>query len=223
MVSGFLSGILTDKIGSRNMGMIGPLVCIIGVACLLVMDQNTSKSYVGGILFFTGLGYGIFQAPTGATNILSVPRDQRGVAVAVSNVGLAFSMMIGIVLTFSFVLNSMTATQLFGLFIYGASSTPNFPLRKMLDALETDYYIVLAACGIAIISSFFLPTDLKYILVQLHAPPTTNKAEIKDSNRDIEYVIVKSASTVEINDTNEVSTSNEHDIVKIIESSEEIV
>eukprot|EP01035_Chromulina_nebulosa_P019795 gene19795-25737_t len=83
MASGFAAGALTDKIGARNMATTGPLITLAGVSCLSVMDQNTSNAYVGGILFLTGLGIGLFNSPNAATNMLSVSKEHRGVAAAV--------------------------------------------------------------------------------------------------------------------------------------------
>ncbi len=47
---------------------------------------------------------------------------------------MTFSMMIGMVLTFSLVLNSMSPEQLFALFIYGGSAT-GIRVKPCLQAL----------------------------------------------------------------------------------------
>ena len=73
-------------------------------------------------------------------------------------------MMLGIVLTFSFVLHSLTSDELFSLFIYGASSDTNFPMKSVLQALSYDYYIILACCILASISALCLPHNITEIL-----------------------------------------------------------
>jgi MFS family permease len=178
MVAGFCAGALTDKIGSRNMAFVGPLVAMSGVACLSVMNQNTTTAYVGGILFLSGFGIGLFQSPNSAANMLSVDTHMRGVAAAVNMLTMSFMMMLGIVLTFYFVLHSMTATQLFDLFIYGgAASNSSFPMQAVLNALSKDYYIVIACCISASACAFCLPTNMNDILKQLHAPNTQHSVD----------------------------------------------
>lgn len=146
--AGFSSGALTDKIGVRNMVVAGPLVTIAGMACLSVMDPNTSAAYLGGILFLTGCGLGLFNSPNATANMLSVLPSRRGVASAMGMLTMTFSMMVGIVLTFSLVLHSMSSAQLFNLFIYGGKAE-GLPVQALLNALALDYYIVMGACGIA--------------------------------------------------------------------------
>ena len=87
-----------------------------------------------------------------------------GVAAAVGMLTMSFSMMLGIVLTFSFVLHSLTSDELFSLFIYGGSSDTNFPMNSVLQALSYDYYIILACCILASISAMCLPSNITEIL-----------------------------------------------------------
>ena len=87
-----------------------------------------------------------------------------GVAAAVGMLTMSFSMMLGIVLTFSFVLHSLTSAELFSLFIYGAGSDTNFPMNSVLQALSFDYYIILACCILASLSAVFLPRNITEIL-----------------------------------------------------------
>jgi MFS family permease len=179
MAAGFSAGILADRIGSRNMAVIGPLITLAGVACLSVMDEHTTVAYVGGILFLTGLGIGLFQSPNSAANMLSVKPQQRGVAAAVSMLSMSICMMLGIILTFSFVLHSMTSQQLFDLFIYGGGGTgsSNFPIRKCLNAIARDYYIVMACCIAASCFDFFLPTNISEVLAKNRADEQRDKME----------------------------------------------
>lgn len=106
MFAGLLSGGLSDKVGVRNLATFGPLVTMAAVAGMSSFDQYTSAANIGGVLFVSGLGVGLFQSPNMMCNMLSVLPEYRGVAAAVSMLTMTFSMMAGIVLTFSFVLNS---------------------------------------------------------------------------------------------------------------------
>lgn len=166
MVAGFTAGALTDKLGVRNMIVAGPLIVLAGCALLSVMDGDTSPAYVVCILFMTGMGVGLFQSPNSTVNMLSVTPDMRGVAAAIGMLTMTFCMMIGIVLTFSFVLHAMTAEELFALFIYGGKNS-GVSMQGCLNALALDYYIVIACCAAASFLALFHPGDLnKYLRIQ---------------------------------------------------------
>jgi len=161
MTSGFTSGALADKVGVKTLITIGPLVTLAAAALLANMDQNTSKAAVGGLIFFAGFGVGLVNSPNSMANMLSVVPERRGVAAAIGMLTMTFCMMVGIVLTFSFVLHSMSSKQLFDLFIYGGSSLEESIVRKCLDALAMDYYSVIIACGLASFTAMFIPNDFQ--------------------------------------------------------------
>ena len=162
MVAGFSAGALADRLGIRNMAVLGPLVNLAGAALLCVMNQHTSQAYVSGSLLLAGLGVGTFQSPNSTANMLSVPAARRGVAAAIGMLTMTFCMMTGIVLTFSFVLHSMTSAELFNLFIYGGqgAAAAGLPVQACLDALALDYYLIMAADVAASVAAAFLPGDL---------------------------------------------------------------
>ena len=181
MVAGFSAGALADRVGIRNMVVVGPLITLAGVACLSVMSQRTAQSYVSGVLFLAGFGVGTFQSPNSTANMLSVPAARRGVAAAIGMLTMTFCMMVGIVLTFSFVLHSMTAKQLFDLFIYGGQAgAAGLPVQACLDALALDYYLVIAACAAASLAGAFLAGDLHVTLRHGAAPPGRPEAPAAD-------------------------------------------
>eukprot|EP01040_Poterioochromonas_malhamensis_P005945 gene5945-6392_t len=196
MAAGFSSGVLADKLGMRNMIMCGPLITLAACAGLSTMDQNTNHATIEGLLFLAGFGIGIFQSPNATGNMLSVDASKRGVAAAVSMMTMTFCMMVGIVLTFSFVLNSMSAAQLYGLFIYGGGSG-DFPVRKCLDALASDYYIVIAFCACASFCGFSLPSDMNQILKARHSPAPVGSSSKALIEEDEEVEIEKIESVKE--------------------------
>ena len=49
MFLGFAAGALADKLGIKAMVVIGPVISIIGLACLAVMNQSTPTAYIGEI------------------------------------------------------------------------------------------------------------------------------------------------------------------------------
>ena len=190
MVGGFVSGGLADRFGVRPMIITGPLITLIGVACLSVMDQHTSDAYVGGVHFLAGLGLGVFQSPNIMATMLSIPADRRGVAAAIGILTMTFCMMVGMVLTFSLVLHSITSEQLFAIFVNGGgisttsasgaadtaavAAAADSALHGVLGALATDFYVIMTACGISALVGASLPADLLERLKHSPAAETTD-------------------------------------------------
>ena len=161
MVFSIVSGALGDRIGMRNLAVAGPLVAVAGTAGLSQFDRTTTDAMIWGTLFVAGAGFGVFGSPNGAAQMLSVPPTQRGVAASVSMVTLMFTSMLGIVLTFMFVLHSMSQGQLFVLFVYGGGNLSSEAVASCLAALRSDYWIVLAAEAAAAFFAAGIPSGFR--------------------------------------------------------------
>jgi len=159
MFAGFAAGAIADKVKPRLMTVIGPTITLAAVITITYFDQNTSIVTIGGLLFLSGVGLGIFNSPNVLSNLLSVERSRRGVAAAITLLTMMFTSMLAIVLTFSFVLKSLSQTELFDLFIYGGASLSPSVLHSFLLALNTDWYIVIGALVLAIVLSCFNDFD----------------------------------------------------------------
>ena len=70
-------------------------------------------------------------------------------------------MMIGICITFGFVLNSMSQAELIALFIYGGGGLSASAVDSCMAALRLDYYIIIAAAAVASVLSAFIPGDFR--------------------------------------------------------------
>ena len=155
MVAGFCSGFLSDKIRPGIMVTCGSTLALVCMVVFTYFDQHTSVGTIYGVLLLAGMGVGALNSSNNMSMMLSVHKDQRGIAAAVSIICLMFTSMLGIVLTFSFVLNSMSQADLFDLFIYGGASLDDQTLRSFIAAINKDWYICIGACALAIVMSLF--------------------------------------------------------------------
>lgn len=162
MSAGLVAGTLSDRFGARVMTIVGPLITLMICGVFLSFDQHTPPINVKGLLYVAGFGIGCFGSPNNMCNMLSVKKEERGVASGVGMITMMFMSMVGIVLTFTLVINSMTQADLFNLFIYGGGSLSNDTIKKFMIALDIDYYIIIVACFLASVFAFFndfkLPT-----------------------------------------------------------------
>jgi len=104
VVSGPLSGKLSDKHGARAFASGGLLVSAAAFAGLLVIPTNFRYLAFAVLIFLAGAGMGLFSAPNAAAIMNSVPARQRGAASGmlatfqnsgfVLSIGIFFSLMI---------------------------------------------------------------------------------------------------------------------------------
>jgi MFS family permease len=104
VVSGPVSGWLSDKHGARAFASGGLLVSALAFGGLLLLPTNFHYLAFGLLIFLAGAGMGLFSAPNAAAIMNSVPRHQRGAASGmlatfqnsgfVLSIGVFFSLMI---------------------------------------------------------------------------------------------------------------------------------
>jgi MFS family permease len=104
VVSGPLSGWLSDKHGARAFASGGLLVSAAAFGGLLLIPVNFSYPEFAALIFVAGAGMGLFSAPNAAAIMNSVPARQRGAASGmlatfqnsgfVLSIGVFFSLMI---------------------------------------------------------------------------------------------------------------------------------
>jgi len=104
VISGPLSGKLSDKHGARAFASGGLLVSAAAFGGLILLPTNFRYVAFAGLIFVAGAGMGLFSAPNAAAIMNSVPARQRGAASGmlatfqnsgfVLSIGIFFSLMI---------------------------------------------------------------------------------------------------------------------------------
>jgi len=104
VVSGPLSGWLSDKHGARAFASGGLIVSALAFGGLLLIPVDFTYPEFAGLIFVAGAGMGLFSAPNAAAIMNSVPAKQRGAASGmlatfqnsgfVLSIGVFFSLMI---------------------------------------------------------------------------------------------------------------------------------
>ncbi len=109
LLSGPLSGRLSDRIGARALGFVGMLVTAVGFVLLSLLPVDFAYWQFAVYLFVIGAGMGIFASPNAAAVMSSVPTLYRGAAsgtlATFQNAGMLMSMG----LFFTIVITGMSA------------------------------------------------------------------------------------------------------------------
>jgi MFS family permease len=104
LISGPISGILSDRWGARGLATSGLLLSAATFIALLLIPVNFAYPVFAIITFLNGIGSGMFGAPNRATIMGSVPANQRGSASGMAgtvlnagsslSIGIFFSLMV---------------------------------------------------------------------------------------------------------------------------------
>jgi len=136
VVSGPVSGWLSDKHGARAFASGGLLVSALAFGGLLLIPVDFTYPEFAALIFLAGAGMGLFSAPNAAAIMNSVPAKQRGAASGmlatfqnsgfVLSIGVFFSLMIaGLAATLPTTLTSgLTAQGVPGVIAHRIASLP---------------------------------------------------------------------------------------------------
>jgi len=91
-----ISGLLSDRFGSRLLATLGMLIAAGSLASLSTLDLQSSYGPIAVRLVVLGLGMGLFQSPNNSAVMSSVPGGRRGVASAVLGTMRNLGQMLGI-------------------------------------------------------------------------------------------------------------------------------
>ncbi len=98
LISGPLSGALSDRFGTRGFATAGMLLSVAGFVGLMLIPANFDYPTFAALLLLLGISQGVFAAPNTASVMNSVPAAFRGVAsgmrAAFLNVGQSLSLTI---------------------------------------------------------------------------------------------------------------------------------
>ncbi|GGF21258.1 MFS transporter [Subtercola lobariae] len=104
LISGPLSGTLSDKFGARTFAVGGLLLVAATFVALLLIPVNFNYGIFAVLTFLNGVGSGMFAAPNRTAIMNSVPANQRGAASGMTgtfqnagnslSIGIFFSLMI---------------------------------------------------------------------------------------------------------------------------------
>ncbi|MCU1475759.1 MAG: transporter [Subtercola sp.] len=127
LVSGPISGILSDKFGARTFAVGGLLLVAATFIALLLIPVNFDYGIFAVLTFLNGVGSGMFAAPNRTAIMNSVPANQRGAASGMTgtfqNAGNSLSIGIFFSLMIAGLANTLPNAMFSGLTTHGISTT----------------------------------------------------------------------------------------------------
>lgn len=154
MIAAPISGILSDKYGSRELSTIGLLVMAAGLFGFTLIGAQTSLFDIILWQMIMGFGSGMFNAPNNNAIMGSVPSNKRGVAsstrVMMNNAG----SVVSIALAFAITSSGMTSQAMQALFAGIQIGSKGIFIGTFIQDLRIAFYVSLLISITAAILSF---------------------------------------------------------------------
>jgi MFS family permease len=135
LISGPISGYLSDKYGARLFSTLGMLLNLIGFLVLASLPVNFNYQHLAITILLLGIGQGMFSAPNTAAVMSSVPPEYRGVSsgmrATLINVSFMFSLAIFFSLLIVGISSSLPGALYDGLVSQNVSSATALQISKL--------------------------------------------------------------------------------------------
>ncbi len=175
LISGPLSGALSDRFGTRQFATAGMLLSVAGFIGMMLIPANFDYPVFAALLLLLGVSQGVFAAPNTASVMNSVPAAFRGVAsgmrAAFLNVG-----------------QSLSLTVIFTLVVLGLSANLPAALVSHLTAAGVPFAMASGLSHIPPIGALFAaflgynPMGMMLPPDQLAALPAATRTAILDTS-----------------------------------------
>jgi MFS family permease len=110
LIAGPISGVLSDRFGARPFATAGLLVAACGFTGLMLLPVNFPYWAFASIIFFNGVGSGLFASPNTSSIMSSVPAQHRGAASGMRSVFMNSGMSLSIGFFFSLMIAGLAST-----------------------------------------------------------------------------------------------------------------
>ncbi|HEY3751597.1 MAG TPA: MFS transporter [Pseudonocardiaceae bacterium] len=109
LLSAPLSGIISDKIGTRMFASVGMVITAGTFGLLIALPVNFNYILFAGILVVNGIGMGMFASPNRAEIMNSLPNNARGVGAGMTATFQNSAMVLSIGIFFSLIIAGLSA------------------------------------------------------------------------------------------------------------------
>ena len=194
LVTGPISGYLSDKYGARVFTTVGMLINCGGFLLMALLPTNFNYYAFLPIIFMLGVGQGMFSSPNATAIMNAAPPERRGAASGMRVTFLNMSMMFSIVIFFT-LLTAGIAVQL-PRAIYGGLIAQNISAQLALNIskLPTSSALFAALLGDNPMKTLIpnatlasLPVAKQQVITGLTFFPTMISAPFQEGLRDVMY------------------------------------
>lgn len=171
IVMGPISGLLSDRLGSRFFSTAGMVLMAVGFLGLTLLPANFSYAAFAPLLLLLGIGQGMFAAPNTTAIMNSVPPEHRGVASGMRATFQNAASLLSIGVFFSIVTAGLASALPSSLFSGLSQAGLPAPLATAISHLPPTAALFAAFLGYNPMGSLLPPAAI-------HALPSANQATL---------------------------------------------
>jgi EmrB/QacA subfamily drug resistance transporter len=157
-----ISGILSDKYGSRVLSSVGLGISALGLLGFMFIKENSSMTSLVISMLVMGLGSGLFFSPNTNSIMGSVPADKRGVAAGVRTMLNNAGTVLSIALSMAIIASSVSPEAMQALFVGTQVGAEGIAIGKFIGGLRLAFTISFIFSVIAAILSYLRGPEVKW-------------------------------------------------------------
>jgi EmrB/QacA subfamily drug resistance transporter len=148
-----ISGVISDRYGSRLIATVGMIVTGIGLAGLLLLDADTPYWQLALWQLVIGAGSGLFNSPNTSAVMGVVPAEKRGIGAGTRMMLVQSGFVISIALAIGLVTSSMDPQVMLAVFSGTQVGSQGIDLAPFINALHLAFLAgVIASAAGAVVS-----------------------------------------------------------------------
>ncbi|QAA35075.1 MFS transporter [Clostridium manihotivorum] len=157
-----ISGILSDKYGSRTLSSVGLGISALGLLGFMFIKENSSMTSLVISMLVMGLGSGLFFSPNTNSIMGSVPADKRGVAAGVRTMLNNAGTVLSIALSMAIIASSVSPEAMQALFVGTQVGAEGIAIGKFIGGLRLAFTISFIFSVIAAILSYLRGPEVEW-------------------------------------------------------------
>ncbi|MBK1811769.1 MFS transporter [Clostridium sp. YIM B02505] len=154
MIVSPISGVLSDKYGSRALSSIGLATSAVGLLGFMFIKEDSSMSLLITSMLIMGLGSGLFFSPNTNAIMGSVPADKRGVAAGVRTMLNNAGTVLSIALSMAIIASSVSPEAMQALFVGTQVGAEGIAIGKFIGGLRLAFTISFIFSLVAALLSY---------------------------------------------------------------------
>jgi EmrB/QacA subfamily drug resistance transporter len=159
MLVGPISGILSDRYGSRGLSTVGLIVSALGLFGLATVTADTPYWTLVIFMVLMGGGSGLFGSPNTNAIMSSVTPERRGIAAATRTMLGNTGQMLSVAIAFPMALSHIPNQVMSHIFLYGGGMQNNPQvLTEFEQGLHSAFLLSFGVTLIAAIASYLRPS-----------------------------------------------------------------
>lgn len=153
LITSPISGVLSDRYGSRILSSLGLVVSALGLAGMAFIGIHTSYWYTATMMFVMGAGSGLFNSPNTSAIMASVRPGQRGIAAGARTMLMNTGGVFSIAFALAIVASTLPKSVMFKIFAGVTSGVPDSVLTSFINGLHASFWLMAAISVLAAIAS----------------------------------------------------------------------